>query len=290
MGRHIALFSSTSIPEDEFLELALEAGGAVLDEQLLDIVFHSPSRGTFWIYEARKALQGDFESPYGDGPNVELDEKLHGRARVGLFLYLSSEPDSAGMALELASLVAKRWPTVVSCAAYDVFSADELASLLERQRMPSPLSSMCLVLEHAPNISDALDAVGGIALGPLDQAEAFVSGKLEFAGFDPATDTVEGFFQVGTSDVWVVSKELPDLHDAGAIEDRVGPMIAAKLTGKPRSLLRLVEGPHVETEAATFARRVLDKSGGVLAGVFDLTLAAPEIHHWASSGYGWRLR
>ena len=34
------------------------------------------------------------------------------------------------MALELASLVAKRWPTVVSCAAYEVFSADELASLL----------------------------------------------------------------------------------------------------------------------------------------------------------------
>lgn len=71
----------------------------MLDEQLLDLVFHSPSRGTFWIYEARKALQGDFESPYGDGPNVERDEKLHG------------ERGSASPFTCRANPTAREWPS-----------------------------------------------------------------------------------------------------------------------------------------------------------------------------------
>lgn len=159
MGRSISIYSSDTIDEGSFAKFVAEAGGVLGDD---DAAFERPD-GTVWIYGARAALRGDFESPYcacaGD-PGCDcdleqerrLDEKLGGRVSVAFYLRLAREPGSAAIALELARHFAERWRAVVGCVAYDVFPAEVFDTLLETQRMATALcSELILVLPTVPD-------------------------------------------------------------------------------------------------------------------------------------------
>lgn len=289
MSLQIDLYTAEPITEGEFLSWIGKSERLSVDEPSLEVMGRGGNDGLFWIYGAREGLRGDFESPHADGHIAELDEKLGGPPRVGLCLHLSSAPGSAQAALECASAFAARWPCVLRCLAYDVISLDRFDALVRRERSTTLFASeVLLALDERPRIAEAIEAFGGLTIGPADQPEAIKLAKLE-RDFDPERETMEGFFQDGTNDVWVVSE-----RHSESCEDCGGSFLASRLEHRPRALVRVVKGwgPSESNQAAalSFARTLLEQCGGLLAGTFELILDRNEIQTWAAAGYGWRFR
>jgi hypothetical protein len=285
MSRSILLYWPYTIEEATFLSCIRELGGTVQDEESLDVAFRCGDCHV-WIYGARRNLAGRFEST-----SESTVERLGAPARLGVTLNLSHEPEAATLALEVARQFLHRWPGLVQCAMYQALTFQDV-----KRTLSAILSKCtCIALGAEPSISDIIDNLGGLVIGRDDhQLIESISAELRALKdglFDPSQDEVVGLLPLGTGHIWLLRRPFPaESASLDQVGHKVREQAVQRLGQVPVCLLRMVseyrDTHEVEDTVTLFFERLLERTTGVMLGLFFLDLELVDIDRMLAGDEG----
>ncbi|APR75127.1 Hypothetical protein A7982_00473 [Minicystis rosea] len=288
MGRTISLYSSTAIPLAAAIDFFTGLGGEIVDPESIDVSV-TAGESRVWGYGLRAALAGAFETP-----DDRVPVRLGAPVATRLDLQLSHHAESGPLALEIGRQFSARWPSVATCAAYDVLTAQDVARMSAGGRWVSMLGREVDLLWAAPEpgVGAEIEGLSGMALDAHDvdmiadaeeQVRALNGGHL-----DPTRERVIGMIPAGNAYVWILGSTgpTPAVETGGPLDNLVTQTLGTRAAASIGVLIGYGASREAQRVALLFSERALRSRRGVLMGLFEMILDAVEMEEMLRSGRG----